>query len=328
MGSSSNQPANNSGAAQTGNHHKVIILGSGPAGLTAAIYTARANLSPVLIHGPLPGGQLTTTTEVENFPGFEHGIMGPDLMQTMEKQAQRFGTKTIVDKINSVSLAQRPFTLTGQNTTYTCDVLIVATGATPKLLGLPEEKELMGYGVSTCATCDGAFFRERVIMVVGGGDSACEEANFLSRFGSKVLLVHRRDKLRASKIMADRAAANPKVEMLLNKIPVKVIGNKNDGVSAVVLKDTVTGKEEQVATDAMFVAIGHSPNSELFKGQLQMDENGYIVPAPNSTKTNVPGVFVCGDVQDHVFRQAITAAGTGCMAAIEAERWLEGQGGH
>jgi len=304
-------------------HYKVLILGSGPAGLTAAVYTARANLGPALLHGPLPGGQLTTTTEVENFPGFPEGVMGPDLMQQMEKQAKRFGTSIIVDTVTSVDLDKRPFTVKTAKQSFTCDALIVATGATPKLQGVPGEKELMGFGVSTCATCDGAFFRDRVITVVGGGDSACEEANFLSRFGSKVLLVHRRDKLRASKIMADRAMANPKVSILWNRQLLEIQGTKANGVTGMKLKDTVSGKEELVPCDAVFVAIGHSPNSELFKGKLAMDENGYIVPAPNSTKTNIQGVFACGDVQDHVFRQAITAAGTGCMAAIEAERWLE-----
>jgi thioredoxin reductase (NADPH) len=313
---------------QNSNHHRVIILGSGPAGLTAAIYTARANLAPALIHGPLPGGQLTTTTEVENFPGFEHGIQGPDLMQVMEKQAKRFGTEAIVDQIVSADLSQRPFVLKGSSTTYTCDTLIISTGATPKWIGIDKEKELMGFGVSTCATCDGAFFRNRPIMVVGGGDSACEEANFLTRFGSKVYLVHRRDKLRASKIMQERVFNNPKIEMLWNKEVIDIIGSKADGVSAAVLKDTVTGATSEVTTEAVFVAIGHTPNSALFKGQLSLDENGYIVPVPNSTRTNIEGVFACGDVQDHVFRQAITAAGTGCMAAIEAERWLEGQGVH
>lgn len=306
-------------------HHRVLILGSGPAGLTAAVYTARASLSPVLIHGPLPGGQLTTTTEVENFPGFEHGIQGPELMQVMEKQAKRFGTQTIVDQIQTADLSRRPFTLKGATATYTCDTLIIATGATAKLIGLSEEKDLMGFGVSTCATCDGAFFRERVIAVVGGGDSACEEANFLTRFGSKVYLIHRRDKLRASKIMQERVLNNPKIELLWNKEVVHIKGTKADGVTALTLKDTVQGTIEDKPVDALFVAIGHTPNSSLFKGQLEMDENGYIVPHPNSTKTNVEGVFACGDVQDHVFRQAITAAGTGCMAAIEAERWLETQ---
>jgi thioredoxin reductase (NADPH) len=313
-------------ANQSTNHHRVIILGSGPAGLTAAIYAARANLAPALIHGPLPGGQLTTTTEVENFPGFEHGIQGPELMQVMEKQAKRFGTAMIVDQITSADLSVRPFSLKGSSTTYTCDTLIIATGATPKFIGIQAEKDLMGFGVSTCATCDGAFFRNKPIMVVGGGDSACEEANFLTRFGSKVYLVHRRDKLRASKIMQDRVLANPKIEMLWNRAVIDIVGTKQDGVSKAILKDTVSGATEEVATEAVFVAIGHTPNSSLFKGQLKMDENGYLVPEPNSTRTDVAGVFACGDVQDHVFRQAITAAGTGCMAAIEAERWLEAQG--
>ena len=309
-------------------HHRVIILGSGPAGLTAAIYSARANLMPALIHGPLPGGQLTTTTEVENFPGFEHGIQGPELMKVMEAQAKRFGTEAIIDHIQSCDLSKRPFTLMGSSESYTCDTLIIATGATPKLIGIEKERELMGFGVSTCATCDGAFFRNKPIMVVGGGDSACEEANFLTRFGSKVYLVHRRDKLRASKIMQERVLNNPKIEMLWNKAVIDIIGNRADGVSAASLKDTVTGDVTEVATEAVFVAIGHTPNSSLFKGQLTMDDNGYLVPSPNSMRMNIEGVFVCGDVQDHVFRQAITAAGTGCMAAIEAERWLEGQSGH
>lgn len=304
-------------------HHKVIILGSGPAGLTAAIYTARANLSPLLIHGPLPGGQLTTTTEVENFPGFPEGVMGPDLMQLMEKQAARFGTDIQIDTIISADISKRPFTLTGSNAVYTCDALIIATGATPKLLGIPSERSLMGYGVSTCATCDGAFFRDRLIVVNGGGDSACEEANFLTRFGKKVYLVHRRDQLRASKIMQERVMKNPKIEILWNSQIVDIKGTKEAGVSSISLKDTKSGQLRELPCDAVFVAIGHSPNSSLFKGQIRMDENGYIVPEPNSAKTDKIGVFVCGDVQDHVFRQAITAAGSGCMAAIECERWLE-----
>jgi thioredoxin reductase (NADPH) len=304
---------------------KVIILGSGPAGLTAAIYTARANLAPLLIHGPLPGGQLTTTTDVENFPGFPDGIMGPDLMQHMEQQAKRFGTTISVDTITSADVLQRPFRLTGSSASYTTSSLIIATGAAPRLLGIPGEKDLMGYGVSTCATCDGAFFRDRVIMVVGGGDSACEEANFLTRFGKRVLLVHRREQLRASKIMQDRVLKNPKIEVLWNRIPTEVRGTKQDGVTSVRLKSSTDGTIEELPIDAFFVAIGHTPNSQLFKGSLDMDENGYLVPRANSTATNVPGVFACGDVQDHVFRQAITAAGSGCMAAIECERWLETQ---
>jgi len=305
-------------------HHKVVILGSGPAGLTAAIYTARANLSPVLIHGPLPGGQLTTTTEVENFPGFPEGVMGPELMQLMEKQAVRFGTKIVVSQVTKAELTERPFKLTlSNNNTVSCDVLIIATGAAPRLLGIEAEKTLMGYGVSTCATCDGAFFRNKVIMVTGGGDSACEEATFLTRFGSKVILVHRRDQLRASKIMQDRVLNHPKIEVLWNRQIKDIVGSKQDGVTGVKALNTVTNAEETIPCDALFIAIGHIPNSHLFKGQLDMDENGYLTPTPGSARTNIPGVFACGDVQDHVWRQAITAAGSGCMAAIEAERYLE-----
>lgn len=307
-------------------HHKVIILGSGPAGLTAAVYTARANLSPLLLHGPLAGGQLTTTTDVENFPGFPEGVMGPELMQRMEQQAVRFGTQVVVDTVMKADLSKRPFTLVGQSNTYTCDSLIIATGAAPKYIGAKNERELLGFGVSTCATCDGAFFRNKVIAVVGGGDSACEEAAFLTRFASKLYLIHRRDQLRASKIMQDRVLSNPKIEMVWNKHVLEVQGSKKDGVTALVLEDTKTHEQSTLPTDALFVAIGHTPNSSLFVEQLDMDENGYILHEPNSAETKVPGVFVCGDVQDHVFRQAITAAGSGCMAAIGAERWLETRG--
>lgn len=313
----------NSTAAPT--HHKVIILGSGPAGLTAAVYTARASLNPTLIHGPLAGGQLTTTTDVENFPGFPEGVMGPDLMQLMEKQAKRFGTDVKVDTIMQADLSKRPFSLKGQSRSYTCDALIIATGAAPKYIGAKNERELLGYGVSTCATCDGAFFRNKVIAVVGGGDSACEEASFLTRFASKLYLIHRRDSLRASKIMQDRVLSNPKIEMVWNKTVLEVQGDKQIGVTGLVLEDTKDGSTSLLNTDALFVAIGHTPNSQLFAEQLKMDENGYLLHAPDSAATDVPGVFVCGDVQDHVFRQAITAAGSGCMAAIGAERWLEAQ---
>jgi thioredoxin reductase (NADPH) len=307
------------------NHHKVIILGSGPAGLTAAVYTARANLSPVIIHGPLAGGQLTTTTDVENFPGFPEGVMGPELMALMEKQAVKFGAQVTVDTIVETDLSKRPFTLKGQMGSYTCDALIISTGAAPKYIGAQNERELLGYGVSTCATCDGAFFRNKVITVVGGGDSACEEASFLTRFGSKVYLIHRRDQLRASKIMQDRVLSNPKIEMVWNKHVLSVQGDKKQGVTGLVLEDTKTKEQSTLATDALFVAIGHTPNSKIFERQLEMDENGYLLHKPNSAETDIPGVYVCGDVQDHVFRQAITAAGSGCMAAIGAERWLEGQ---
>jgi thioredoxin reductase (NADPH) len=304
-------------------HHKVIILGSGPAGLTSAIYTARASLEPLLIHGPLPGGQLTTTTEVENFPGFPDGVMGPELMELFEKQAKKFGTKIEVGIVEKVDLNNRPFTLSTSNKTFTCDTLIVSTGATPKWLGLPSEKELTGFGVSSCATCDGAFFRNQVMCVVGGGDSACEEALFLTRFASKVYLIHRRDQLRASKIMAERVVSHEKIEVLWNKIPTEIHGTKEKGVESITLTDTVTKSTSKLDCAAVFIAIGHVPNSSLFKGVLDMDESGYLKPKPNSTATNIEGVFACGDVQDHVFRQAITAAGSGCMAAIEAERYLE-----
>lgn len=308
------------------NHRRVVILGSGPAGLTAAVYTARANLNPLIIHGPLPGGQLTTTTEVENYPGFPEGIMGPDLMQNMEKQAVRFGAEISVATITSVELNGSPFTLHAGNQSWTTDSLIIATGASPRYLGIPGEMELLGYGVSTCATCDGAFFRGKRIMVVGGGDSACEEANFLTRFGERVFLVHRREELRASKIMQERTLKNPKIEPLWNSGLEAVNGSKEGGVQSVTLKNFKSGESKPFPVDAVFIAIGHTPNSSLFKGKLPMDENGYLTPSPNSTRLPIDGVFACGDVQDHVFRQAITAAGTGCMAAIEAERWLESRG--
>ena len=304
---------------------KVIILGSGPAGLTAAIYAARANLAPILIHGPLPGGQLTTTTEVENFPGFPQGVMGPDLMRLMEEQAGRFGASIVQDVITNIDLTNRPLTAASNSCRYQGDALIIATGATPKLLGIPAEKELMGYGVSTCATCDGAFFRDRIILVVGGGDSACEEALFLSRFGSQVLMVHRRDELRASKIMRQRVLNHPKIKVLWNRVVIDIQGSKQSGVTGVILRNTTDAAQETIPCDAVFMAIGHTPNSELVRGVLECDANGYILTKPHSAATNVAGVFVCGDVQDHVYRQAITAAGSGCMAAIEAERWLECQ---
>lgn len=311
--------------AQSTEHHKVIILGSGPAGLTAAIYTARAALNPMLIHGPLPGGQLTTTTEVENFPGFPEGIMGPELMELFEKQAQRFGTKIEVGMVESVELTNRPFTLKTSSKSYTCDSLIIATGATPRWLGLPSEKELTGFGVSSCATCDGAFFRNQVMSVVGGGDSACEEALFLTRFGSKIYLIHRRDELRASKIMRERVLSHEKIEVIWDSAIDEIHGTKESGVTGVTLKNLKTGNASNLDCAAVFVAIGHIPNATLFKGVLDADANGYLTPKPNSTAMNIPGVFACGDVQDTVYRQAITAAGSGCMAAIEAERWLEAQ---
>lgn len=305
-------------------HYRVIIVGSGPAGLTAAIYCSRANLEPLLIHGQLPGGQLTTTTEVENFPGFPEGIMGPDLMDLLQKQAARFGTELLSDTIVNVQLQEKPYLVETRKQKFSADALIVATGAKARLLGVKGESELMGYGVSTCATCDGAFFRNKVIVVLGGGDSACEEALFLSRFGSKVYLVHRRDQLRASKIMQERVLKHEKITPLWNREVLEVRGSKDQGVSSIRLKNKETGTEEDLECSGVFVAIGHVPSSGLFINQIETDVAGYLVTKPNSTATNIPGVFACGDVQDHVFRQAITAAGSGCMAAIEAERWLEG----
>jgi thioredoxin reductase (NADPH) len=300
----------------------VIILGSGPAGLTAAVYAARANLSPLLFHGPLPGGQLTTTTEVENYPGFAKGIMGPELMDEMRKQAERFGTEIVQAVVEKVELGSQPFVVRAGNREERCRVLLIASGASPRKFGLPKEQELMGYGLSTCATCDGAFFRDAEIVVIGGGDSACEEAGFLTKFGKRVRVVHRRDELRASKIMAERLLKNPKVEMVWNHIPVELLGDPKGGLKGVVVEDVKSKARTTLDCAAVFYAIGHIPNSQLFKGQLELDENGYILTKANSTQTNIPGVFACGDVQDHVYRQAVTAAGSGCMGAIEAERYL------
>ncbi|MFQ5851332.1 MAG: thioredoxin-disulfide reductase [Candidatus Binatia bacterium] len=306
-------------------HHRLIILGSGAAGLTAALYTARADLEPLVIEGHQPGGQLTITTDVENYPGFPKGILGPDLMGEFKKQAERFGTKTFFGDVTAVDLKARPFQVEVGKASYTCDALIVATGASAKLLGLESEKRLMGYGVSACATCDGFFFKEKEVVVVGGGDAAMEESLFLTKYVTKVSVIHRRDKLRASKIMQERAMKNPKISFIWDSIVEEIYGDPSGGgVKGVRLKNVKTGKTQDCKCDGVFIAIGHEPNTKLFAGQLELDERGYII-THHGTATNVPGVFACGDVQDHVYRQAVTAAGTGCMAAIDAERFLESQ---
>ena len=302
---------------------KVIIIGSGPAGYTAAIYAARANLAPLLFTGLQGGGQLMLTTSVENYPGFVDGVMGPSLMDTLRKQADRFGTEMVAEDVTAVDFSRRPFVVTAGESAWEADTVIVATGASPKLLGLPSEMALMGRGVSTCATCDGFFFKDQNIMVVGGGDSALEEALYLARLGRKVQVVHRRDTLRASKIMQERAFKNPKIEFLWNK-EVAAIGDVSAGkVTAVTLRDVNTGGLSVHDVDGIFIAIGHTPNTALVEGQLELHPNDYIKVIPGTTQTSVPGVFAAGDVADHVYRQAVTAAGTGCMAALEAERYLE-----
>lgn len=308
--------------------YKTIVIGTGPAGLTAAIYLARANLKPLVIEGPEPGGQLTTTTEVENFPGFPEGIMGPELMANMRKQAERFGAQFRIGWVNSVETSSRPFKLSLEGgETLEAETLIISTGASAKYLGIPGEKDNVGRGVSTCATCDGFFFRGKKIIVVGGGDSAMEEANFLTRFASEVTVVHRREELRASKIMQERCRENPKISWKLNRTPLEVVAGEN-GVTGLKVKNNASGEEELIEAQGVFVAIGHTPNTKFLGGQVETDELGYIVTKPGSTETSVPGIFACGDVQDTKYRQAITAAGSGCMAALDCEKFLEGSAVH
>lgn len=305
--------------------YNTIIIGSGPAGLTAAVYTSRARLEPLMIEGEEAGGQLMITTDVENYPGFDKGVTGPDLIAVMRRQAEKFGTKFITRNVTKVDFSQRPFKVWVGQQEYQTHSVIISTGASAKYLGIPSEKQYMNRGVSACATCDGAFFRNQEVAIVGGGDTAMEEANFLTRFASTVHVIHRRDSFRASKIMAERTLKNPKIKVIWNTEVTEVLGD-GKGVSGLKLKNIETNSTSELAVQGLFIAIGHKPNTDLFKGVLDTNETGYLITKPGSTYTNIPGVFAAGDVADHVYRQAITAAGTGCMAAIDCERWLENQG--
>ena len=303
--------------------HKTIIIGSGPAGLTAAIYAGRANLKPIVFEGNQPGGQLTITTDVENFPGFPDGVMGPDMMDLFRNQAKKFGAECHFKHDTKVDLTSKPYRVFVGEEMFLSDTVIISTGASARMLGLEEEDQLMGYGISTCATCDGYFFKEKNIVVVGGGDSAMEEASFLTKFAKKVTIIHRREVFKASKIMLDRVRNNPLIDIIVNKSIESINGNQQDGISNIVLKDTVSGENSTFECEGVFYGIGHTPNTDLFKGMIDLNDNGYIITQSDSSLTNIPGVFACGDVQDDHYRQAITAAGSGCMAAIDAEKYLE-----
>lgn len=307
-------------------NYKMVIMGSGPAGLTAALYAARANLEPLVFEGPEAGGQLTTTTDVENFPGFPNGIMGPELMDLIREQSERFGAQCVQKAVTAVDFSERPFRVSTQDEQILASTFIVSSGATARMLGLPSERELLGYGVSTCATCDGFFFRDKELVVVGGGDSAMEESIFLTKFATRVTVIHRRDRLRASVIMQQRARENEKIDFIWNSVVEDVLGSREEGVTGVRIKDVVTGESYDKECQGMFVAIGHTPNSGIFRGQLDMDDNGYLITGNGTSETSVAGVFAAGDIQDTRYKQAITAAGSGCMAAMDAEKFMEEHG--